>query len=651
MSRSRPWSLRRRLLAWLAGTAALLFIADASQNYLATRAASSQLLDDSMRETAGLMLQLAHHELAEHGQMLGIELLRAETNPGPYGFQFQIWTRDMQAGYRSNALSDKPLMSFEADGFGWADVNGERWRTYAAWSDDRSLQIQIAQPQSPRKALNKAALVHAAMGALLLLALTTALIVWILARTIWPLQTTARSVSQRGEHDLRPIAAPDAPEEVLPLVAALNRLLERISQTLQRERRFTADAAHELRTPLAAIRANAQVLVGAQDQAEREITSRNLIVSVDRSARLVEQLLSLARADSTLRPEAVQQIDLAELAASALDAQRVLAQERGITLLREGGHASMQGDRALLAVLLRNLLENALRHTPRGGVVTVRTRSAQEQATIEVIDTGDGVQPEERERIFRRFHRAPQAASGGSGLGLSICARIAELHNARIDVLEGESGRGACFRVVFPAPPARSHGTGALAPVIAAVILALSWVGPAQPAHAAGSALLAGRVLRVIDGDTVDVRLDSGRIRVRLQGIDAPERDQPGGAEATGFLARRLQDRDVLLKPVSQDQYDRLVAIIYVADVNMNSELVREGHAWAYRRYMRREERELCRLEHEARRSGRGLWQPRSAPARAPWEHRATGGRGPFTDFARSELRDCLRAIGRRAAS
>lgn len=165
---------------------------------------------------------------------------------------------------------------------------------------------------------------------------------------------------------------------------------------------------------------------------------------------------------------------------------------------------------------------------------------------------------------------------------------------------------------------------------------------------AADGGLLHGRVLRVVDGDTLDVRLSGGRIRVRLQGVDAPEHDQPGGREATQFLRRHLNDRDVLLEPVTQDRYDRLVAVVRLGNLDLNRELVREGHAWAYRRYLRPEERELCRLEHQARQSGRGLWQGRLGPARAPWEHRATGGKGPFTDFARSDARDCQREAGLR---
>jgi micrococcal nuclease len=157
--------------------------------------------------------------------------------------------------------------------------------------------------------------------------------------------------------------------------------------------------------------------------------------------------------------------------------------------------------------------------------------------------------------------------------------------------------------------------------------------------------VLSGMATRVIDGDTIDVLLSSGRIRVRLHGIDAPERDQSGGAAATVWLTRQLQDRQVLLEPVSQDQYDRMIAVVHLGDRNINRDLVQAGHAWAYRQYMRRGDAGLCALEEEARRKARGLW---ATTAHAPWEHRATQGRGPFRDYTRSTVADCRAAIGNR---
>ena len=170
--------------------------------------------------------------------------------------------------------------------------------------------------------------------------------------------------------------------------------------------------------------------------------------------------------------------------------------------------------------------------------------------------------------------------------------------------------------------------------------------GVTQAAAAESDAVLAGKVTRVIDGDTIDVLLDSGRIRVRLHGIDAPERDQPGGSAATAWLARQILNEPVLLEPVSQDQYARMVAVVHHLDRNVNLELVRAGQAWAYRRYLRRADRDFCSIEAKARREQSGLWS--AATAHAPWEYRATRGKGPFTDFSRSTAADCRKAGGRR---
>jgi endonuclease YncB( thermonuclease family) len=168
--------------------------------------------------------------------------------------------------------------------------------------------------------------------------------------------------------------------------------------------------------------------------------------------------------------------------------------------------------------------------------------------------------------------------------------------------------------------------------------------GPLVTAGAADG-VLPGKVTRVVDGDTIDVLLSSGRIRVRLQGIDAPERDQPGGREAQHWLQRRLIDHAVQLEPISQDRYERMVAIVHTERGVVNEELLQAGHAWAYRHYLRRVDRHYCELEEVARRAGIGLW---AAPMpHAPWQHRETNGHGPFMDFSNETAGDCRKAARR----
>jgi len=173
------------------------------------------------------------------------------------------------------------------------------------------------------------------------------------------------------------------------------------------------------------------------------------------------------------------------------------------------------------------------------------------------------------------------------------------------------------------------------------LVLGLLWLLPSARALPAEQAVLAGRVTRVIDGDTFDVLLSTGRIRVRLQGVDAPEHDQPGGSESSLWLQQRVLNRELLIEPVAQDRYERMVAIVYVDDANLNRQLLSSGHAWAFRRYLRAADRTFCDLEYAARRAQAGLWG--LAGPRAPWEFRASRGQGPFTDFSRQSAADCWR--------
>jgi endonuclease YncB( thermonuclease family) len=166
-------------------------------------------------------------------------------------------------------------------------------------------------------------------------------------------------------------------------------------------------------------------------------------------------------------------------------------------------------------------------------------------------------------------------------------------------------------------------------------------VAAKQPA-----AVLPGTVTRVIDGDTIDVLLDSGRIRVRLHGVDAPEHDQQWGAEAAQWLRMRLMNYAITLDPVSQDQYERMVAVVHDGEVDINVELVRAGHAWAYRRYLRRADRELCAAEVTARRANSGLWALPPAARPAPWEYRHAQRHDPYTEYSQVTERSCMSQRG-----
>jgi signal transduction histidine kinase len=234
------------------------------------------------------------------------------------------------------------------------------------------------------------------------------------------------------------------------LIAALNALFDRLRTSLEQERRFTADAAHELRTPLAAVKTQAQVALGATGEDERSRALGNVVAGTDRATRLVEQLLVLARLDPQKVLPHGQTVDLHELARQGVAELAPAAAAKGVEVsLAAGDAAPVAGDAVLLAVLLRNLLDNAVRYTPAGGEVEVSVRRTTGGVSLAVVDNGPGIPEAERGRVFERFHRVLGSGEEGSGLGLSIVRRIADLHRASVSLDAGPGGRGLRVEVRF----------------------------------------------------------------------------------------------------------------------------------------------------------------------------------------------------------
>lgn len=263
-----------------------------------------------------------------------------------------------------------------------------------------------------------------------------------------PLRRLADDVGARGPARLTPIDTAGVPRETLPLIERLNTLFAGIERALENERRFTADAAHELRTPLAAIKAQAQVALGAANDVERRHALEQIVAGCDRATRLASQMLTLARLDAgagrDLQPLAVRALAAEVLADSAGEAVA-----RGCELTLAEGDAQVRGDAELLRALLRNLVENALRH---GAASQVRVSIIDGSAgpMLAIADDGKGIEPAEREAVLQRFRRGAGADSPGSGLGLSIVQRIAELHGARLELADGIDGRGVELSLGFP---------------------------------------------------------------------------------------------------------------------------------------------------------------------------------------------------------
>jgi two-component system OmpR family sensor kinase len=277
--------------------------------------------------------------------------------------------------------------------------------------------------------------------------------IWIIVgRALRPLSSISSALRARTPSALEPLPERDLPEELVPLVGSLNDLLQRLNRALETQRQFVADAAHELRSPLTAVQLQLQLVKRSGSGEERAAALERLERGVQRSTRLVQQLLTLARQDPQ-EPEAGQaSVDLDRLAHEVIADFEPMAQHDGLTLtLDSRGPAYVRGDRDGLRVMLGNLVDNAIRYTSRGGVI-VRVQQAGSDVALEVEDTGAGIPIDERARVFDRFYRVPgqETEEEGSGLGLAIVKRVAERHGGHVTLDSGPGGSGLRVTVHFP---------------------------------------------------------------------------------------------------------------------------------------------------------------------------------------------------------
>lgn len=359
----------------------------------------------------------------------------------------QVWTIDGRAVWASRTPVALPGRA--PPGFADQRVGAETWRSFSVVTRQRI--IQVAQPLPVRQRLATAAALRS-IAPLAWLAPLLALAGWWLAgATLRPLNRVAREMRARDADSLTPLPDAGLPEELAPLVQSLNALLARLGRSLSLQRDFIADAAHELRTPLTALRLQLQLLQRAGDEGARDAALAALAEGIARAARLVEQLLALARAEPGAPVAPRQPLSLADPVARAVALLAPLAAERGSLIETEFGAApDILGSADEILALARNLIENALRHTPPGTRVRVQVRGGLADAALMIDDAGPGIAPAERERAFDRFWRRSGEDGPGSGLGLAIARGIAQRNGASLELLDSPLG-GLRARVVFPA--------------------------------------------------------------------------------------------------------------------------------------------------------------------------------------------------------
>jgi signal transduction histidine kinase len=366
---------------------------------------------------------------------------------GKFEFVTQIWSKD---GVRLHTSDERVTLPFlSRSGLSLVTAGGERWHLYTIVQDDRI--VQAAQRAIERESLARATASALVLPALLTLAAVAGLLALALRRGLAPLSSAAGEVTSRNVEALDPIALDAQPLELHPLVTAINGLMARLGKALAMQRNLVADAAHELRTPIAALRLQLQLLERAADEAQRRAAVAELRTGIARAQHLVEQLLQLSRLGPDAPTPPFRPLALAALARAAVSEFSARAEQQGIDLGAVTSEApDVAGDAQQLSVLLNNLVDNALRHTPRGGKVDVQVGADGPSPWVAVADDGPGIPANERQRVFDRFYRSSQGSAGGSsGLGLAIVKAVAERHGAAVALVDAPGG-GLRVRVSFP---------------------------------------------------------------------------------------------------------------------------------------------------------------------------------------------------------
>lgn len=435
---TRWFSLRRRLLGLLLTGVTLGWAAALALSYQDAHHEIDEIFDANLVQVAQLLLALA----SEYDDDDDIAHLPGDFHKYQKKVLFQLWNEDGYLLLRSRHAPRDPLTN--QTGFSESqDREGRRWRYFSQWDEEQDLRAVVAEDHEVRQELAGDIARRLLVPALLGLPLLAGWIWFAIRQGLASVAAIAAQVAQREPQNLLPITPSAAPTELRPLLVSLNQLLGRIEQALDSERRFTADAAHELRTPLAALAIQAQVATRARDAAERDHALALITTSSRRAGHLVEQLLTLARLDPTA-PLTTVPVHMDALAAEVCADQAGTALARDIRLeLEDGSDQVVAGNTELLRTLLRNLVDNALRYTPPGGQVLVAIDQERDRVRLSVRDSGPGIPADQRALALKRFHRLAGQAIEGSGLGLSIVARIADLHGARLELgdgLGGESG-------------------------------------------------------------------------------------------------------------------------------------------------------------------------------------------------------------------
>ncbi|CAN5197741.1 ATP-binding protein [soil metagenome] len=440
-------SLQGRLLALVLSGVVLVWLLTSVLTWFDVRHELGELLDGHLAQAAALLVVQQTQEIDDDARGLDAPTLHRYAPK----VAFQVFHEDRLVLRSANAPVEPMVEAGRRfkSGFETVPIKGMAWRIFAAYGAENDVQVYVGEQISSRESILWAVLRSTLWPMGVALPLLALAVWWAVYRGVQPIRQLGRTLAERQPQALHPVTLDNAPTEMGPMIAALNELFERIGLLLESERRFTADAAHELRTPIAAIRMQAQVAMGEADDALRKHALQGTLEGCDRATRLVEQLLSLSRLEAVEAPvmaavdlRALAQRVVAEIAPKAIGKNQSLEFDAV-------GPCTMPGNETLLAVLVRNLVDNAVRYSPPAARIRVALQQHEGQLALSIEDSGPGLSDTDRLRLGERFFRVTGSLESGSGLGWSIVRRIAAVHRLSIEVGRSTLLGGLAVRVVY----------------------------------------------------------------------------------------------------------------------------------------------------------------------------------------------------------
>jgi len=433
-------SLRARLLWFLLAAVVMTAVAQALIAYRTALAETDEIFDYQMQQMAMSL---------RPGLPVGAELEDRFAAPDEDNFDFvvQVWSNDGLRIFRSTARAELPQRAVL--GFSNVQARGTTYRLYSVAAG--SQVIQVAQDLATRRQMAGTLALRTVSPIVLMVPLLMLVVWWVVSASLTPVARVRRQVAEREADDLSELNESGMPDEIRPLVHELNLLFNRMRQAFDAQKNFVADAAHELRSPLAALKLQVQGLRRATDAPSRDLAVNRLSAGIDRATRLVEQLLVLARQQAGSEVDAkTTAVDLTSLARHVLSDMAAAAMNRQIDLgLAHADDSVVNGHEEALRILIRNLLDNAIKYTPPAGTINLAINCQDGKVLLTVDDSGPGIPLADRDRVLDRFYRVSGAHGSGSGLGLAIVKTIADLHHATVSMDDSAALGGLRVTVAF----------------------------------------------------------------------------------------------------------------------------------------------------------------------------------------------------------